>query len=1025
MKKMRISKLIPALACGLVSLCASGAAANDANLTLYVPFDNGIDAAIAAGKGTGRYDKGDAPQFADGVSGNGLVSGGSSQRVIFETKDNISTEQFTISFWVKGLPEAQWNVPGFLQTFWTIDAADGYMWLYKYTDQDRIRLISKMGQHLYKEIYAPKFAEEEWHFWSVAWRKGGGAYLFVDGKMIGRSSCERPQQDGTISIGQIENTSVQNKIIDEFKIYDKALSAEDIAKAYIEEGKAILTPAQRELPALPNAETGQIDIWSYPSLQKARLGWEVLSIQDLQGMSLKGVLKNRQGRVVKNISLPVLTSFKGSEQIGVGDIPDGEYTLDVAVSRGQKAVLHQTLNYHKKPLPEWFGNKLGISDTPPVPWTNVALDSPRDNLSIWGRNYQYDARLLPTQIINQGKAMLTSPMRLAVATEGKDAQVSSEQKSTVKWTEHSAMLARSQRQQALGDVSFTANSTTEFDGMTWLDLTVAPRGGTAKVGQLVFEIPLRKEWAELIKPYDDYLAQQAGKLSPDGWQGKALSMPWVGNGDGGIQFFLETSVNWQGSKKVEIVPDGQGNYVLRAHLIDTPFALDKPLSFSFGWIVSPVKAPNTKLRDVRLIPNWRYERLKNVPFEANVMEKYDLRARQLNPNFQTIFPWWQGWWWLPVENYPGNYDGTGTLPVINNKELSGTVDYFNQPHAVSFYGRFSEMGTANPWFEQFGDEWVADTGKYSLDPAMPIEEQKVPVSQEAQSLNDFYAWGYHQLIEKANAKSLYYDLSMPVSDSNIYRGAGAVLTDGANEPIRNIRGMRRIFQRVYTMLKEKNPDASIIYHMSGEVMLPLESFTDILADGENFAHLVNRNNNRGYENFLDVDKYRAEYAPQNNRGPSGSLIPQFERMGSIRADEWEQMGYGHADYLLGLTLLHDSHIWWESLSDEYWTKAYGAIEETGRNGDWSFVPYWHQKYFALPKGVYASIYRSPDLKKSLVILMNTSGSSQPIELPLQLGEERYSSTALVYPQSAPAARNTTTFSHTQENNSFQAILLEQ
>jgi hypothetical protein len=373
------------------------------------------------------------------------------------------------------------------------------------------------------------------------------------------------------------------------------------------------------------------------------------------------------------------------------------------------------------------------------------------------------------------------------------------------------------------------------------------------------------------------------------------------------------------------------------------------------------------------------------------------------------------------EKYTGNYDTSALLPVpdLNSDRTNAIQKYYGIKFFAAPYGRLTEMGTVNPWFAQFGDEWVANTSKYTPDSTGNPTQEITKVSQASPSLRDFYAWGYHELLKSGNVHALYFDVSRPMTDSNIYRGAGTKLPDGTVEPIRNILGTRKMFHRLYTMMKAQHPDGRIFYHMSGEIMLPVDSFVDGLIDGENYAGMLDRKDNRGYEKVLSADQFRTEYSTQNNIGPAEIFLPEFDRSKSILKDEWKDLGYQHARYLLGLILLHDSNIWWTYFPAETLTGTFSALDKTGWNSDWKFVPYWQQKYFSLPEGVYASIYQSPDANKNVMILMNTSGKDQAVSLSGTLGKSTFKDIKVLFPEAESVAQNVEV-----PDNDFKIILME-
>lgn len=1304
----------------VILFSAVAAFASEPKLTLYVPFNGNADATIAGGNPKSTFGIPDQkPDFADGIAGKGFLTGGSNQNVRFDAKGNISPDQWTISFWVKGQLGAQWNGGEYLQGFWELVGDQGeIMWFYRYTSQEAPWLFSrpKQGEGDLHWLLAPAAPEDQWHFWAFTWRKGSGAYMYLDGRLVGQSSCQPPDPVNYIFIGQSPNHSVQNKVIDEFKIYDTAMDSGAIARHYWQEGNFALHPTLTVAPTqqkitidgnitpqewqnaagftglidtqnwtmedpqtwgkityddknlyvalhsdnppevkndpdakalygltkkdelrhdgnvkqddsffvqlMPNPKTiynfltnsigttydsiqkvgekedlswesgaqvktvldnngwsmeaafplkslgvdaisdnstwqmnfgrvwqllrqrtdlwepghsvidkgstihadlgtvnfsqnpdavvdlqqfhidadgrvgaaihlfnpgtaaheieltlkvgdnvlqnqkvllapdrsnlvtlaglpkssdgpavditvqsgakvlfhqsapfilehaGHLDLWSYPSSQQIRLGWGIPSSSDPHSLRLNAQIKDANDKVAQQITIDHLSSLNDSTLVDVKSLAPGKYTVEVKVKDGENIVQQQAISYDKKPLPSWLGNKLGISDSPPSPWTDVTVDKSKDAIGIWGRDYDYSGNLLPTQIINQGKPMLAAPMQLVVNTQSSDIA-----KANTQWTKTTAMRATSLRNQTIGAVNVKADSYTEFDGMSWINLTVAPQSAKVLLNGLTIDIPLKAEWAKLIKPYDDYRMQNTGLLSEIGWKGSAASMPWLGNGDGGFQFFQETTASWIGSKTIEILPAKNGTVIYRVHLIDTPTTLNQPLQFAFGWMTSPVKPAPKLHRDWRLFSSGG---ITNNPQGTGPVAQYVQLAAKNNPNHQFYFPWWQGWWWLPG-TYKGNPDQSGLTPVPAdppNDQMNAVRKYFGVTFYGAPYGRLTEMGTSNPWFEQFGDEWVPTTSKFTPDQTLEPARRIAKVSQASQSLRDFYAWGYDKLLNEGNVHALYFDVSRPSTDTNIYHGAGTKMPDGSIQPMRNILGTRKMFERIYTLMKAKHPDGKVFYHMSGEIMLPVDSFCDALIDGENYTGLLDRKDNRGYEKVLSMDQFRTEYSAQNNFGSASVFLPEFERAKSINPDEWKTLGYQHDDYLMGLIFLHNSNLWWAFVPYDHTAEVYTAMDKTGWNANWTFIPYWQQKYFSLPQGVYASLYQSPDGGKVLLVLMNTSGKDQDISLPMTLGKSTFTASKAIYPDQTMGIQHGETGAIHIAHNDFCSVLLQ-
>jgi hypothetical protein len=319
------------------------------------------------------------------------------------------------------------------------------------------------------------------------------------------------------------------------------------------------------------------------------------------------------------------------------------------------------------------------------------------------------------------------------------------------------------------------------------------------------------------------------------------------------------------------------------------------------------------------------------------------------------------------------------------------------------YGRLQQTWAASPEFEQFGDEWVSDMNKEFIPNTNVSPAQwAVQVTQSSRSFRDFTVWGLNELITRGKVKALYFDVSKPHASNNIYGGAGVLGEAGKPIPTVNFLGTRALVRRIYTNLREKNPEkARIFFHMSGQVIMPCWSFTDALVDGENTHSLLDRKENRGYENVLTLEQFAAEYAGQNNFGPYGVFLPQFSRSGAIRGDEWEKLGYGHAEYILGLIFLHNSQLWlFAYIPVEPTAKLYYAFDENGLDSSWQYVGYWKQRVCELPDDVKASFYVSPDKKKAFMIVMNLSWKERTLDLKLDaegLGMPRISRASMLYP----------------------------
>ncbi len=222
------------------------------------------------------------------------------------------------------------------------------------------------------------------------------------------------------------------------------------------------------------------------------------------------------------------------------------------------------------------------------------------------------------------------------------------------------------------------------------------------------------------------------------------------------------------------------------------------------------------------------------------------------------------------------------------------------------------------------------------------------------------------------------------------------------------------------MLHEHRKDAMIIYHSSGQICTPVHGFSDAFVDGENFNSILNRN--RGYQERLRPEVFRAEYMC-HNFGAIGVFLAEFrestaikqarksKHWDSIAVADYEELGR-HTNYVMGLCLLHDSHIstaWMWHLENKQ--KGYKILQEMDySNAKLIFSPYWKNPLPDLTeKEVIVSAYYDPDQHCAFLIVMNTGETSREFTLKLDwrklgLNFVPQSVTSMQYP-ATPAIEN--------------------
>ena len=215
----------------------------NAGLSFHANFDYSMRAQRASGNAKFKIFGPGKSRFAPGCMNQGLRIGVDKNKKQFyadiEAAKNIDTAQGTISFWVK--PE-NWdgNSHGFAMFVSGTHQDGSTFYIYKY-DAKRMGLCTVVNKKSTSKWYNPQsWKAGEWHHIAVVWGKDYQR-TFVDGKAAvtqQRSLSTAPINSlklGTRGWGGDKGTS----IIDELKIFNRPLNADEIAKEFSRFGKAL------------------------------------------------------------------------------------------------------------------------------------------------------------------------------------------------------------------------------------------------------------------------------------------------------------------------------------------------------------------------------------------------------------------------------------------------------------------------------------------------------------------------------------------------------------------------------------------------------------------------------------------------------------------------------------------------------------------------------------------------------------------------------------------------------------------
>ena len=222
----------------------------DARVTFKLDFDKQNKAIRALGDPNGKLlGKKEELKLTKGFKGKGMLTGKSGQALQFQAKNNISQTEGTVTFWLKLKEGHRWHKKlNKFCIYFEWRARGMIMRFYKYSKYGRPFLhYTCKGTREVKTVFLPNkktLNENKWHFYSFTW-KDRTLNLYVDGEFIGNMILKEPmpskKQGGIFSVGQNWGAGNESAVIDEFTVYDKALSQAEIFKLFVKESN-LFTP---------------------------------------------------------------------------------------------------------------------------------------------------------------------------------------------------------------------------------------------------------------------------------------------------------------------------------------------------------------------------------------------------------------------------------------------------------------------------------------------------------------------------------------------------------------------------------------------------------------------------------------------------------------------------------------------------------------------------------------------------------------------------------------------------------------
>ncbi|NOZ19863.1 MAG: LamG domain-containing protein [Planctomycetes bacterium] len=929
----------------------------DKDLLLHLSFEDTADAAFARGDGKAalkvRKDKQivvlDKAEFAPGALGKGIVC--DTRFVEYPGARNLNPHEGTLELWVKPL---NWQSDDDLfHTFLVTSKNEKQqMILYRYFRTKTDKGISRsMTFYLLGDPAGEKrralttatyrdftWKPGQWHHIAAVWKKWE-MQLFIDGVLLVR------KEGGALPSKAFQTLQIappwggegrRKSVIDEVKIYGRALSAKEIRTSY---GRTLARIAQTQPDAVPCPGV-QVQLMGFPAQKKLLVHVGAAALGITNSGKLTGEIKLTRKAINRDAVSGTLPGFTEALDtimwLPTATLTPGAYDLSVSVSDpAGKELGAKTVEYIHPEQPEWAKQKWGESRAVLPPYDPVQVDPNAVTAKVWGREYDFGRSLLLSQVtqipdenaaiadcvgrFHQEAELLAAPVQLRGKVNGQELRLDKAE-TKLEGNHPTYALFRSQAKNGLLFVK--AGVLVEYDGIMQYYIVIHPQQAL-DIEDLRIEIPLKRKYVRLMNAnsVDGYkqncfaggVSQRDGIVYKSGWK----PLVWVGDEYRGFAYIGDTSRGWYGDleadNRIQIINNGPvSKMVLR--LIPDMKGRKEPIQIELAFAATPLRP---------LPKGWR------GLVRDGVMTKPEPRPGDKDPigepvNFRV---WWSHGPGMtmdhsyPVPKHPPEvlkkcWTFVPGLSDIQHHYPNST--WAKGPASRTYIGDWSSMSTAQI-IDRLGGP--------------PLTGGRVDWNT---NIRDFWLYHLFQMM-RCGLDGLYVDDPYIYPSYNDRTGKAWVDEDGKLRPCYGMFGLRDWFRRVRVLAYQFSDQPWIDLHMSGQLMLPFYSFCDSIVNGEHLNLRLNKfknNKDKHYLDILPIDELKAQYM-STQWGVAAFLLPE---LGSSSKPGLETP----TRELLAQFLPHDVMFWRGWCKKDEVDKALRALQHEFRVGeeDCRFLPYW-------------------------------------------------------------------------------------
>lgn len=636
---------------------------------------------------------------------------------------------------------------------------------------------------------------------------------------------------------------------------------------------AVAAPAAK--PPVP-----EVQFAYYPSFNLCTVRIDLSSRPDRSQVKNATLAIRKEGGTAPIVERKLtLTADKPTEtEWPLPTLTEGDYECCVQLEGAN--IPEQRIHFERRFFP-WEHNTLGRSDIVVPPFTPLRVEHRRVSTIL--RAHDLTSLGLWSQVTSLGIPLLTRPMRLEIAQEGKTREITARNfRITTRTPTRVVTRAEFKGGSAEGEWS--------YDGVLRWTLELAP--SARPIESLTLIVPIDERHAPLMHACTDGIRINYAGAVPAGtgriWDGAKADrrtlggtyVPylWLGGEERGLAVFGENERGWVTAKAVpcQELRRGPGGLELRLNLIAAPVTIDAPRRIILGFQATPTKPMPANWRlttmdypgavggggvNLRFLGSaWSWGALTPCadvyPWggDFGLWEEF-ARARKAG----RIDPAYMGKW---LERVPAGarreqaareagygyrkVAESGTDPVVVYTNPRGVR--FDTPEGRTFLNEWCRLTYPKREWPEGGAVWYD--------------------ANLAESFQDYCVWHYHRMLETF-VDGIYWDDTF-LQSTCIPAGTDAfrLPADGIR-PAVGLWAMRDLIRRTAVLDQEMGRPARNMLHTTNAAVAPVLAFGQMLLTWED---------QKGDKDFQD--RHSREYLRAESIGRQHGMVP----FGMVLAD---------------------------------------------------------------------------------------------------------------------------------------------